>query len=150
MLTDAILAIAHHLLIFALLAVLVTEMVTVRVGLTRAQVVYLSRLDIGFGVLAGLILIVGFSRVFFGLKGPAFYLDNWVFWAKIAAFLVVGLLSILPTLRIIAWRRAATTNPDFAPPRDDIRRVRRFMHAEGMVFFTIPVFAALMARGYGL
>jgi putative membrane protein len=150
MLTDLLLAIAHHLLIFALLGVLVAEMVTIRPGMTAATVRYVGYLDLAYGIVAALILIVGFSRVFFGIKGPGFYLPNPVFWAKIAAFVVVGLLSIPPTLQIVRWRKAAAGDGDFRPGADEIRAVRRYMHYEGMVFFTIPVFAALMARGYGL
>lgn len=149
MLTDLLLAIAHHLLMFTLLGVLVTEMMLLRPGIARPQVVYLSRLDIAYGVIAGLILIVGFSRVFFGLKGADYYLGNWIFWAKIIAFLLVGLLSIPPTMRIIRWRRAAAANPAFLPDPAEMVAARRFMHYEGLVFVLIPIFAALMARGYG-
>jgi putative membrane protein len=151
MLTDLLLAIAHHLLVFGLLGLLITEMVTIRPTMGAATVRYLAKLDMAFGIVAALVLIVGFSRVFFGIKGPAFYLENPVFWAKIAAFAIVGLLSIPPTMRILRWSRAASSaGDDFHPPAEEVRMVRRFMHYEGMVFFTIPVFAALMARGYGL
>jgi len=150
MLTDLLLAIAHFLLIFALLAILVTEMVTIRPSMTRNQLFYVARLDIAYGIIAGLILVVGFGRVFFGIKGAGFYLPNPIFWAKIAAFLIVGLLSIPPTMKIIRWRIAAEGDAGYVPPADEVRAVRRFMHAESMVFFTIPIFAALMARGYGL
>jgi putative membrane protein len=150
LLTDVLLAIAHHLLIFALLSLLVTELVMIKPGIASAIVLRLARLDIFYGVIAGLILAVGFSRVFFGLKGAEFYLGNWVFWAKIAVFVLVGLLSIPPTIRIARWRIAAAKDAAFVPPEAEILSVKRFMHYEGMVFFTIPVFAALMARGYGL
>jgi len=150
MLTDLLLAIAHHLLIFALIALLVTEIMLTRPGMKAATVRYLGWLDSAYGAVAGLILIVGFGRVFIGEKGPAFYLNNWIFWAKIAAFVIVGVLSLKPTLRIVQWRRAASGDSTFAPAAADVRSVRQLMHYEGMVLFTIPIFAALMARGYGL
>ncbi len=150
MLTDLLLAIVHHLLAFALFGLLVTEMMLVKPGLKGPTVLYLSRLDLAFGIAAGLLLIVGFGRVFFGLKGAEYYLGNWVFWAKIAAFALGGLLSIFPTLNILRWRKTAAADPAFAPDPAEMRSVRRFMHYEGMAFATIPVFAALMARGYGL
>ncbi|HVZ15254.1 MAG TPA: DUF2214 family protein [Bauldia sp.] len=150
MLTDALLAIGHHLLVFGLLAILVTEMVSIRPTMTAKHILYVARLDIAYGIVALLIVIVGFSRVHFGLKGAAFYEMNPIFWAKIGAFVIVGLLSIPPTMQIIRWRRAASADAAFVPELTEIRAVRRFMHYEGMVFFTIPVFAALMARGYGL
>ncbi len=148
MLTDLILAIGHHLLMFALLAVLVMEMMLVRPGMSAAQVARVAGLDIAYGVIAGLILVVGFSRVFFGLKGPDYYLGNVFFWAKIAAFLAVALLSVPPTLRIAGWRGRMRGEPAFSPAAGEIAAVRRFMHIEATVFVLIPIFAALMAR-YG-
>jgi putative membrane protein len=150
MLTDVLLAIAHHILIFAVLAVLVMELMLVRSDMTTAQLMRLGRLDAAYGAIATLILIVGFGRVFFGAKPWDFYIYNWVFWAKIAAFVAVGLLSISPTLRIARWRNAAVRDPAYRPPADEIATVRRFMHYEAIVFLLIPIFAALMARGYGL
>ena len=81
---------------------------------------------------------------------PDFYLSNPFFWAKIAAFLAVALLSLPPTLRFLAWRARLRTEPDFIPPAAEIRKMRLFMHMEATVFVLIPVFAALMARGYGV
>ena len=150
MLTDVLLAIAHHILIFAVLAVLVMELMLVRSDLTTAQLMRLGRLDAAYGAIVTLILIVGFGRVFFGAKPWDFYIYNWVFWAKIAAFVAVGVLSISPTLRIARWRNAAVRDPAYRPPADEIATVRRFMHYEAIVFLLIPIFAALMARGYGL
>ncbi len=109
----------------------------------------MARIDIAFGVLAALVLIVGFARVYFGLKGADYYWHNSFFHAKLGAFLLVGILSIFPTLRFIKWRRAITSAPDFAPPLAEVENARRFIHLELVVFFLIPVFAALMARGYG-
>ncbi len=149
MLTDLILAIFHHLLIFALAAVLVAEMMLVRPQMSRENALRVARIDIAFGVLAALILIVGFSRVYFGLKGPDYYWHNGFFHAKLGAILIVGILSILPTMRFIRWRRAIARDSGFEPPMAEVETARRFIHLELVVFFLIPVFAALMARGYG-
>ncbi len=50
----------------------------------------------------GAILIVGFSRAVYAAKGWAYYSHNLLFWAKIGTFAVIGLLSIAPTMSIIA------------------------------------------------
>ena len=71
------------------------------------------------------------------------------FWAKIATFLVVGLLSIVPTAAIIRWRSALKHDAAFAPTADAIRYVRRYLWAEAVLFLLLPIFAAAMARGYG-
>jgi putative membrane protein len=149
MYTDLILAILHHILIFALAAVIAAELVLVRPGLRAETLGMLGRIDGGYGLIAMLIILVGIGRVFFGLKGWEYYIFYWAFWAKMAAFLVVGLLSIRPTMRFIAWRKAATGDPAFAVPEAEIRGVRSYLHAEATVFILIPIFAAIMARGIG-
>jgi putative membrane protein len=148
--TDLVLAIAHHLLVFSLAAILAAELAMVRPGLSGGGLKRLGVIDLHYGLIAGLILAVGFARVFLGVKGPQAYLGNWVFWAKIAAFLVVGLLSAPPTIRILQWRRRARAEPGFALSGADVAGVRGFLVAEAAVFALIPVFAAAMARGYGL
>jgi putative membrane protein len=149
-LTDLVLAIAHHLLIFAILAVLVMELTIVRPEMSTAQILRVGRLDMAYGILAIAIVVIGFGRVFFGAKPWDFYIYNWVFWAKIAAFATVGVLSVQPTIRLARWRAAALRDPTFRPPVAEVTSVRQFMHYEASVFILIPIFAAMMARGVGL
>lgn len=141
---DLTLAIAHHLLIFGLFGVLAAELISVRAGMTVEAVTRISRIDLWYGILAGLIIAVGFSRAVFAAKGWAYYSHNAFFWAKIGTFAVVGLLSIPPTMAFIRWRRA-----DVAPGGGEIAAVRRFLLAETALFALLPAFAAAMARGYG-
>jgi putative membrane protein len=96
------------------------------------------------GLLALLIVIVGFGRANFAAKGWAYYSHNGFFWAKIAVFAAIALLSVPPTLTFNRWNRNATL-PDGA----SLRAVRRFLHAELGLFLLLPIFAAAMARGYG-
>ncbi len=148
--SDLILAVAHHLLIFSLAAVLVFEIAVVRSGMSAGDIRRVSRVDIWYGVLAGLILAVGFARAVWFAKGWAYYSVNAFFWAKIGTFAVIGLLSIVPTVAIIRWRRAAAGDPAFAPDPAAVRNVRRFLWAEALLFGLLPAFAAAMARGYGM
>ena len=148
--TDLILAIVHHLLVFGLAAILAAELAMVRPGLTGGGLKRLGVIDLHYGAVAGLILAVGFARVFYGAKGPEAYLGSLVFWAKIGAFLVVGLLSAPPTIRILQWRKAAKADPAFALTAEHVGSVRGFLVAEVAVFALIPIFAAAMARGIGI
>jgi putative membrane protein len=147
---DLVLAILHHLTILCLAGLLAAELVLIKPGVAGADLKTLGAVDAGYGATAGLILVVGFSRVFLGAKGSAFYIENPVFWTKIAAFAVVGVLSIWPTVAILKWRKQAKADPAFAPSAGEVARVRRMLVLELLVFALIPVFAAAMARGYGL
>lgn len=148
--TDLILAIVHHLLVFSLAAILAVELATVRPGLSGASLRRLGIVDLHYGLIATLILIVGFARVYMGVKGPEAYMGNWAFWAKITAFVLVGLLSAPPTIRILQWRKRARAEPDFVLTDVEVKAVRPFLVAELCVFALIPIFAAMMARGIGL
>lgn len=144
------LASVHYLTVFTLVAILAIELVLVRPGMDAATVKRLSRIDLGFGLAALAVIIAGLARVFFGLKGPAYYLGNWVFWTKMGVFALIGLLSIQPTLRFLAWRRLITVDPNALPATNDIMRVKRVIHLEAGLILLLPILAAAMARGYGL
>ena len=141
---DLELAIAPHLLVFAIFGVLFAEFIVVRPGVTAASVARIATVDLFYGALAGLIIVVGFSRAIFAAKGWLYYSHNAFFWAKIGTFLVVGILSVPPTLAFIRWRRAGD-----APTDAQVAGVRRFLWAEVVLFAFLPAFAAAMARGYG-
>jgi len=148
--TDLLLAIVHHLIVFGLAAVLAAELALMRSSSMSPQTVkLLGRFDFFYGMLAIAILVVGFVRVWYGAKGPDFYLHNHAFWAKIAAFAVVGLISIKPTMRILAWQKSLQANPAFVPTLPEIAKLRRWLLIELHVFALIPIFAAMMARGVG-
>ena len=148
MTVDLILAILHHVLVFSLMAIIAIEMVMVRPDLRGREIGRLSRIDMMYGIFAVLIIVAGVLRVFFGIKGPGYYWASPSFWAKMAAFVGVGLLSIAPTMRIGRWRRAAAADPAYTPPLVEVQGVRRFVHVEAGLFLLIPVFAAAMARGF--
>lgn len=149
--TDLALAIVHHLIVFGIAAVLAAELALMRpAAMSPRTVRLLGRFDAFYGGLALAIIIVGFARVWFGAKGADFYLHNPIFWSKIGAFAIVGLISIKPTLRILAWQRALKLNAEFVPEVAESGVLRRWMLAEIHVFALVPVFAAMMARGIGL
>lgn len=141
---NLILAIAHHLAVFILVAIFAAEFALLRPGVEGKRLMQLSKIDGAYGAVAGLVIVVGIIRVIFGGAGWEHYVGNWVFWAKMLAFLGVGLLSIPPTLAIIRWRKAGT-----APSATDVNTVRRFLYFEAALLLFIPAFAAAMARGYG-
>jgi putative membrane protein len=143
-LLDLVLAVIHHLLIFSLFGVLMAEFVVVRPGMTNVMVERIAAIDLWYGALAALILAIGFGRVIFASKGWLYYSHNAFFWAKIGVFVIIGLLSVPPTLAFIRWRKAAD-----APEDPQISRIRGLLWAEVGLFLLLPVFAAAMARGYG-
>jgi putative membrane protein len=146
--TDLGLAALHHLLVFALTAMLVAQAVLLRGPLEASIIPRLAKLDAGYGTCAGALLAVGLCRVFFGVKGADFYLHNPWFHAKVGTFVLVGLLSILPTVRYARWKKAQRTQPGFIPDAGALARTRTILRVELAGLALIFVLAAAMAR-YG-
>ena len=150
MATDLLLACLHHLVVFSLVAIPVAELALMRGPVGAGRLAPLGRLDALYGLLAMLILAIGFGRVFWGAKGSAFFLHNPVFWAKLSVFALVGLVSVVPTVRILRWRRAARREAGFVVPEPELASTRRWLQGELALFVPIPLLAAAMARGVGL
>jgi putative membrane protein len=148
MATDLHLAIAHHLLIFILFGILVSELVLVREGMTGADAKRVASIDLWYGIVALLILIAGFSRAIFAAKGWAYYSTNSFFWAKISVFVLIAVLSIWPTLKFISWRKRFQLEGG-SPNGTTVSSVRRVLWLQTALFALLPAFAAAMARGYG-
>ena len=88
-------------------------------------------------------------RVFYTEKGEAYYFASGTFLVKLALFIIVGLLSIYPTIKFMGWRKALREGrvPDFdAGTR---RKVRMLIHIELTLIFVIILIAIMMARGVG-
>ncbi|HEY4927457.1 MAG TPA: DUF2214 family protein [Roseiarcus sp.] len=150
MFTDWALASLHHLAIFTLAATIAAELAILMGIMDAKAIVRLTAIDAGYGAAAVAVVIFGVCRVIWGAKGYEYYLANHIFWTKMALFLIVGLLSIRPTFRYLAWRRQLRVDAAFAPAASEVARMRAYLWAEAAFFLAIPVAAAAMARGYGM
>lgn len=132
-----------------LVGIFAAEVALIRPGLGGARLGQLARIDAAYGAVAGVVIVVGITRVWFGGVDPWYYLGNHAFWGKMAAFLVMGLLTIQPTIAIRRWAKAGEGSSDYVVPEGEIGTNRRFVHLQAGVLLLIPIFAAAMARGYG-
>lgn len=135
-------AFLHHIAAFALVAAIALEFVLIRLPIDTANARRLALTDAVVGTSAGLLLVVGWLRVFFFEKGTEFYFHNAAFIAKMGLFVVVAMLSIYPTLKFLQWRKG---NVDPA----SVAAVRRVLHLELAGVVLILLCAAMMARGVG-
>jgi putative membrane protein len=147
---NAAAAYLHFFSIMALTAFLVTQFVQCSRDLQPPQVQILARIDILYLAAAVLALATGLARLFIAGKGASFYLMNPVFYIKIALFLAVGLVSVMPTLQFIRWNRALKAGEGRVLRDHDIQSVRRYIALELLLLAFIPLAAVLMARGIGL
>jgi len=146
---DALLAIAHHLAAFSLVALLVVELVLMRAPLGADAIARFTRIDALYGIAAIAVVAVGIARVAWGSIPADFYLGNLFFWLKMAALAAIAILSIDPTVRSARWRKAVAVDAGRLVPDAEIRRARRIIHVELAILPLVPISAALMARGIG-
>ena len=150
MLTDATLAALHYLSIFLLIVFLAAEAVLCKPEyISAATVRRLGIYDALYFGFAIAVLATGLARVFFGAKNAAFYAGNVFFWAKLATFVLIALMSMPPTLAFMRWRKRIKQNVDDLPTTDEVVRVRKWVLREAHALVLLPIFAALMARGVG-
>ena len=147
---SALMAFLHHLFAFTLVACVAYEFIAYRKGLTLEEARRIQRVDLFYGISVGLLLIVGLLRVFFFEKGAAFYSASPFFWVKMAAFLIVGLFSIDPTIRYIRWNKTISENKTPEINDKEFKRTRIILWFEVIGLAIIMLAAAFMARGIGL
>lgn len=141
---DLLLALLHHVLVFGLFGMLVLERALLSAPVIDTR--RLARLDAGVGLTSALVLGVGVARMVWGAKGWSFYEANPFFWAKLATFMLIGLLSIGPTLSFMQWAKSARDRPDFQPASVEIRATRDRLGLMTLMLVPLLGFAAAMAR----
>jgi putative membrane protein len=140
-------AFLHHLCAFTLVSAVAIEFVLIRSELTLASARRLQVTDLVLGVAAGALLVVGLLRVFFFEKGASYYFHSYAFLTKLSLFIVIGLLSIIPTMEFLSWRGALTAEQVPAIGAGKLRLVTAVIHGELLAIVIIVLCAAIMARG---
>jgi putative membrane protein len=140
-------AFIHHAAAFLIVAALMVELVVLKSELTVTSARSVLRMDAVYGIAATVLLVAGFVRVLYTEKGSAYYFESGSFLLKLTLFVVVGLLSIYPTIQFVRWRKELRAGR--VPSFDDAtrRRVRMLIHIELTLLFIIMLMAVMMARG---
>lgn len=136
----------HYAAIAALFASLTGEHLLLEREVSTEQARTLQRLDLVYGSAAGLVLITGVARMFLE-KGAAYYMRNAAFHALIAVFVVVGLLSVYPTLVFLRWRGAVRDGRGLALAAPQFKRLTIIIRAELALLVVALLLATWMAHG---
>ena len=146
---NALFAFLHFLAVFGIFAALVLQWQTMSPAPSLAEAKRIQASDRVYGMLAVVVLVVGFLRVYQFEKGKEFYAANPFFQAKLALVLGVGLMSIDPTIRFLKWR--AQTKQGLAPvlAANEYRSIMTVLRIELLLLLATALCASLMARGVG-
>ena len=149
MILESILAFLHISAILALVVFISSEAALCRVEWMNAKVVErLARVDLVYGIAAVAVLATGIARTVWGVKGTSWYWTNPLLHVKLTLFVIVGVVSIFPTLTYMRWRRQLRAGGAL-PPEAEVRKTRRLVMIQAHLIALIPLFAVFLARGFG-
>jgi putative membrane protein len=140
-------AFLHHLCAFTLVSAVAIEFALIRGELTLWSARRLQVTDLVLGLAAGALLVIGLLRVFFFEKGASYYFHSQAFMAKLSIFIMIGLLSIVPTMEFLSWRGAVKAGQVPVISGQKLRLVTAVIHGELLAIVIILLCAAIMARG---
>lgn len=146
---EALLSFFHLLAILTLVVFLTSEAALCRAEwMSPAVVERLATVDRVYGIAAAAVLLTGVARAFLGMKGASWYGTNWLLHLKFGLFVLVGVLSISPTLSFIRWRRALRDDGSL-PSAEEVKRVRKRVMLQAHIVPLILLPAVFLARGFG-
>ncbi|RIX79861.1 DUF2214 family protein [Acidovorax cavernicola] len=146
---EAILAYLHLLAILTMVVFISSEAALCRVQWLNAAVVErLAKVDMVYGIAAIMVLATGIARTWWGVKGTAWYWTNPLLHVKLTLFIIVGVLSIFPTLTYFRWRKTLRATGKL-PAEADILKTRKLVMIQAHLIAVIPLVAVFLARGFG-
>jgi putative membrane protein len=135
----------HFISIFGIAGTLISEHLLLRPEMTRSELARISRIDAVYG-LAALTLLAAGLTLWLGSYGKPteFYSKNGIFHLKLTLFILIGLLSIYPTIFFLKNRKGEPSEKVQVP-----KLVFIMLRFELLLLFIIPILAGLMSRGVG-
>ena len=134
----------HVTAILFVFATLFAENLLLKPNLLRGEIKRLAIVDAIYGASAVAVLISGLAMVFFldTGKGSAFYTENFAFYIKLILFIIIGLLSILPTVFFLKNGKGNLEESVKTP--DPIVLI---IKAEMLLILCLPLLGVLLANG---
>lgn len=144
MLLEILLRYLHFISIFAVVSTVVAEHLMLKPQMSRQEIKRLSSIDGVYGLASILVVGAGLTMWFGVGKSAEYYTQNWIFLTKVGLFVIVGILSIHPTIFFARQRKGNSEEVIDIPTS-----VKWSIRAELLLLLLIPLLATLMARGIG-
>lgn len=134
----------HFISLFAMVSCIATQHFMITKEMSRASLRKVLMLDRIYGLSAVVVVIAGLTLWFWAGKPAEYYSKNWILHLKVGMFILVGLLSIIPTRFLFRHRKGDPSDIVVVP-----MSVKRVIRLELLLVFLIPLLASLMANGKG-
>lgn len=145
MTTDILIRYLHFLGIFVVFAAVLGQHLLLKGTVSRAIVAKAQRFDIAYAVAVVLVLGTGLLQWFSGAKPAVFYASNPVFHTKLTLFLLVGLISIYPSV-FMGKQKKGNPAELVTIPKGLVLSIR----LELLLLVAMPLLAVIMAKGLGI
>ena len=145
MFTEIFIRYLHFIGIFFVVGALTMEHLLLKDRMTRSEIKRMATIDGLYGISIILVIIMGLLQWFWVGKPADFYSKNWIFHLKFTLVIVMGLLSIVPTVFFMKNRKGE----DLATLIDIPPSLKWYIRLELVCLLLIPLCAILMARGIG-
>lgn len=137
----------HLLFIITIFCTLVAELIIIQDHISWKALKKLSAIDGIYGLSALMVVGTGLLNWMVFGKGGTYYTSNTLFLIKISLFIIVGLLSIYPTVMIARAKKQNKENPTQEIAMPNAHKMKRFVLGELIIMSCIPLLAELMANG---
>ncbi len=143
---NSIIAYFHFIGILVMFSSLIVEISLLNGKITKDNIRLITKADLFFGIFAGITVITGLLRMFYFGKGVDYYLINPLFIIKLTIFILVGLLSVYPTITFLKSRKVK----DKVIILTDLKRIKLIVAVEIIFLLLIPFLGVLVRNGYGI
>ena len=137
---------AHFIAVFMIVGAIFAEQFLIAKNLTRLEIKRIAKIDAIYAIGAVLVLIAGFALWFWIGKPASFYSRNWIFHTKLTLFILLGLLSIYPTVFFLKNRKGNDLETVVPVPN----MVILFLRLELLLIIIMPLLATMMSLGKGI
>ena len=142
MIWSPVFAFLHFMAAFTVMFTVVYERLMYKQNLTVNEARRLQTADRWYGVGAIVVLIVGFLR--------EYYFSNPFFHLKLTLFIIIGLLSIYPTIRFMKWNKSIKNGEPIHVEDSVFKITKRILNLEVALLVILLFSASFMAKGLGL
>lgn len=145
MTTDILIRYLHFLGIFIVFAAVLGQHLLLKGTVPRSVIAKAQRFDIAYAIAVVVVLGTGLLQWFSGAKPAVFYSSNPVFHTKLTLFLVVGLVSIYPSV-YLGKQKKGDPSEQVTIPKGLVHCIR----LELLLLVVMPLLAVIMAKGLGI
>ena len=137
----------HLLFIIIIFCCLVAELLLINPSVSFNTIKRLSKIDGLYGLAAVVVVTTGLLNWFQYGKGYDYYTANLAFNLKFGLFILVGLLSIYPTIMFAKLKKRHKKDQPKTLELSGYALIRKTIIAELIIMACIPFLAELMANG---